>query len=226
MPIYYTPIASESIGVRSLSLFVETPDARILIDAGVSLGPRFGLLPHPLEYHALKKVRNLLRNYAEKADIITISHYHFDHYTAAWPNIEAKWSWSSIDEAKIIYKDKIILAKDYKDSINATQRKRGYIFHKIITNFAKKVIFADLINFTLGETNIIFSQPFPHGEDGTSLGYVLLLNIRHGEDNLLYCSDVQGPISNLTLQYILKINPKVLVISGPPIYLKDYKVDS
>ncbi|MCX8192020.1 MAG: hypothetical protein N3F06_04350, partial [Nitrososphaerales archaeon] len=55
---------------------------------------------------------------------------------------------------------------------------------------------------------------------------VLLLTIRHGEDHLLYCSDVQGPISESALKYILKVRPKVLVVSGPPLYLEDYKVDS
>ena len=48
------PLAAESLGVRSMCTYVETPDLRILIDPGVSLGPRFGLLPHPKEYEAIR----------------------------------------------------------------------------------------------------------------------------------------------------------------------------
>lgn len=39
------PLASESLGVRSLATFVEAGGLRILIDPGVALGPkRYGLL--------------------------------------------------------------------------------------------------------------------------------------------------------------------------------------
>ncbi len=61
--------------------FVKTPDIGILVDAGLSLGPRFGKLPHPKEYKMLLKRRKLLRDFAKKSDLITISHYHFDHFT-------------------------------------------------------------------------------------------------------------------------------------------------
>jgi len=44
------PVGEESLGVRSMCLYVETRDVRILFDAGVSLAPRrFGLPPHPRE---------------------------------------------------------------------------------------------------------------------------------------------------------------------------------
>lgn len=79
--IKITPLASESLGVRSLAVFVETPDIKLLLDAGASLAPRFGKLPHPLEYKALKAAREKIRRYAQRADLITITHYHFDHYT-------------------------------------------------------------------------------------------------------------------------------------------------
>jgi len=42
------PVGEESLGVRSMCLYVETRDVRVLFDAGVSLAPRrFGLPPHP-----------------------------------------------------------------------------------------------------------------------------------------------------------------------------------
>jgi predicted metallo-beta-lactamase superfamily hydrolase len=48
--IQLNPLAFESLGVRSMASKVVTPDIKILIDPGVSLGIRFGLLPHPEEY--------------------------------------------------------------------------------------------------------------------------------------------------------------------------------
>ncbi len=51
------PLAAESLGVRSLSVFVRTPDTGVLIDPGVALGTRGGLHPHPAEYRALAQRR-------------------------------------------------------------------------------------------------------------------------------------------------------------------------
>ena len=71
------------MGVRSLSIMVELEGLNLLIDAGAALGPRSGLPPHPLEYMALKRAKERIRNAAKTADIIFISHYHYDHYTPA-----------------------------------------------------------------------------------------------------------------------------------------------
>ncbi|NWG09641.1 MAG: hypothetical protein HXX80_04965 [Nitrososphaerales archaeon] len=224
MAIKITPIASETLGVRSMATFVETPDVKLLLDAGASLGPRFGILPHPMEYKALKEARKSLERFASKADAITISHYHFDHYTATWRQVEAIWTWSSYNVAKKIYDGKIIMAKDYRDSINASQRQRGWIFGKMANGFAKEIRYADSSTMRFGDTILNFSQPLPHGEDDTSLGFVLSLHIKHGDEELLFCPDLQGPMSNGALRYILGIHPTKLIIGGPPTYLSDYKV--
>ena len=41
----------------------------------------------------------------------------------------------------------------------------------------------------------------------------------------MHASDVQGPIDKETLQLILKQHPDMLVIGGPPLYLKNFKID-
>ena len=42
------PVASDSMGTRSMATYVETKDVKIFIDPGVALGPsRYGLPPHP-----------------------------------------------------------------------------------------------------------------------------------------------------------------------------------
>ena len=76
------PVGEESLGVRSMCLYVETRDVRILFDAGVSLAPRrFGLPPHTRELERARSVRGEIVRLAQQADIITVSHYHRDHFT-------------------------------------------------------------------------------------------------------------------------------------------------
>ena len=65
----------------------------------------------------------------------------------------------------------------------------------------------------------------PHGEDGTPLGYVLALTIHHDDDTMLFGSDIQGPIADQCMQYILKQKPTVMIVSGPPTYLAGTKVN-
>ncbi|MCJ7571679.1 MAG: hypothetical protein MUO82_07360 [Candidatus Thermoplasmatota archaeon] len=47
------PIVSDSLGVRSMAIYVETEDCKILIDPSAALGPsRYGLPPRYLQYPA------------------------------------------------------------------------------------------------------------------------------------------------------------------------------
>lgn len=215
------PLASDSLGVRSLATYVETQDVRILIDAGVSLAPRFNLMPHPLEYKALSNARKVIREYADRSDLIIITHYHFDHYTQTWDEIDARYTWSSREEAEVVYSNKHILAKDIGRSINLSQRKRGYVFSSIANRFAKRVDYADGSSIELGSTRIEFSRPLPHGEEGTPLGYVLALTITYDEHKVTYASDVQGALAESSLNYILSTRPDILIMSGLPLYLKN-----
>lgn len=80
------PIGEESLGVRSMCIYVETRDVRILFDAGMSLAPRrFGLPPHQKELERAREVRAQVTRMAESADLITVSHYHRDHFTPWYP---------------------------------------------------------------------------------------------------------------------------------------------
>ena len=66
--IKVTPLASESFGVRSMCTLVETPDVSVLLDAGVSLCPyRFNLVPHPIEFQTIARLRQVIAEAAEKA---------------------------------------------------------------------------------------------------------------------------------------------------------------
>jgi len=221
--IHVTPVGFESLGVRSMCTFVETPDVRLLIDAGVALGPRLRRLPHPREYVARNECRTRIRSYAAKADVIVISHYHNDHNT---PNYtENEWLGSSAEEAEQIYQGKTVLTKDVRNAINFNQRRRGWMFQRFVKRIGSKCETADGKSFDFGATKVTLSQPVPHGEESSDLGWVLMTCVRSGEETFLHASDVQGPMSKETTRMIIKEKPDCLVLGGPPTYLEGIRVD-
>jgi len=220
--IRLTPIGFESLGVRSMCTFVETADVKILIDPGAALGPRFRLLPHPREYQALKDSRRSIRKYARMADFLTVSHYHHDHFTPSFT--DTTWLASNLQEAEHIYRDSTILAKDARSSTNVSQRRRGWIFQSFCRKINAKIIAADSKSFRYGGTTVRFSAPLPHGEDSGELGSVLATVVESGSEKFIHASDVQGPMSNSALQFILSERPSAIIIGGPPTYLSGVKV--
>jgi len=220
--IHVVPVGFESLGVRSMCTHVETPDVKLLVDAGVALGPRFGKLPHPREYQARAECRSRIREYAAKSDVIIVSHYHNDHHT---PNYtETVWVGSSPQEAERVYRDKLVLAKDIRNSINFAQRRRGWMFQRFVKRLGGKCEIADGRSFEFGSTQVTLSQPVPHGEENSEMGWVLMTRVKCGDETFLHSSDVQGPISKRTLELIQKEKPDVLVLGGPPTYLKGVRV--
>ena len=222
--IRVVPLAGESLGTRSMCCYVETPDVRILLDAGVSLCPkRLGFPPHPIEFKAIDESRRKIAEAAEKATIVTVSHYHFDHHTPSYED----WlcNWTKPDEtARQIYKEKIVLLKNPRSQINYSQRRRGWMFKKTGGKLAEKLEIADGKSFSFGETKIRFSDPVFHGPENTHLGWILMTTVQFGEEKFLFAPDVQGPMSTRTLEVIIKEKPTVMMIGGPPLYLVGFKV--
>jgi len=216
--IKVVPLAEESFGVRSMCTYVETPDVKVLLDAGVSLGPnRFGFPPHPREYEALAECRRKVAEAAERAEVVTISHYHFDHHTPSY--IDWCFNWSSEEAARQIYEGKLVLAKSYRDKVNFSQRRRGWVFAKTGGKHAKKLMYADSKTFEFGQTKLKFSEPVFHGPGDSQLGWLLMTTIKHEDERFLFASDVQGPIYAPTLPAILTEKPRLVIIGGPPVYL-------
>ncbi|UCH32176.1 MAG: hypothetical protein JSV05_01960, partial [Candidatus Bathyarchaeota archaeon] len=208
------PLAAESLGVRSLCTYVKTANFSVLLDAGVSLCPnRFGLLPHPQEFTAINDSRLKIAEFAEKANAITISHYHFDHHTPSFED----WvcNWTSTQTARQIYQEKVVLAKDYRTFVNASQRRRGWVFRKTGGRFAKKFLLADGKTFSFNDTKIKFSRPVFHGSLNSPLGWVVMTTIEHQDEKVMFSSDVQGPMDNSTTEFILSEKPQMLIVGGP-----------
>ena len=221
MGVTFVPLAAESLGVRSMCTYVETPDVRILIDPGASLGPRFGLLPHPREYKALKEARSRMAVRADQAEIVTISHYHFDHATPTYT--DQVWNLSSLPVAEQLYRNKLVLAKDYRSNINPSQRRRGWMLDGMIRKSVKRFEPADGRTLSFGDTLLRFSEPVSHGEKNGALGWVLMLTVEHNGARFMHASDVQGPMVPETMEKITAEEPTVLYLGGPPTYLADYQ---
>ncbi|MGY5881093.1 MAG: hypothetical protein RTV31_12635 [Candidatus Thorarchaeota archaeon] len=211
------PVAAESLGVRSLCTMVRTPDVSILLDPSAALAKRFGLEPHPLEYQALRTTLDEITAYATEASILSFSHYHYDHVRPGFQN--SLYNLSTRDERKEQVTGKTIFAKDNRENINSSQRRRGYYFLKDVKPVANDIHWVDGKIFTFGDTTITYSHPLPHGPNGSKLGFVLATMIEHSGTRFLFAPDIQGPISKETLAYILTIEPELAIIGGPPLYL-------
>jgi len=221
--IKVVPLGAESLGVRSMCTYVETLDLKLLIDPGVSLGKRFGLLPHPREYMALRECRARIAGAASSASLVTISHYHFDHVTPTYTDYV--WNWSSLDVAKEIYAGKTVLSKDIRQNVNFSQRRRGWMFQKVMRRFARKFENADDKTFEIGRTRLTFSKPVFHGEGTSMLGWVLMLLVESQGESFMYAPDVQGPMVDDTMGLIIDAKPGLAMIGGPPLYLSGFSVN-
>ncbi len=216
-----TPLAFESMGVRSMSTYIET-DQKILIDPGTSLGAkRFGLPPWKTEFDALHETRLNIQDYAKSADIITISHYHYDHFT---PFKLGRFLDSSPRYAEEIYQDKKLFIKNPESNINKSQKTRARSLLKNLKDLNRDITYSDGNSFELGDTQIIFSKALPHGSSESKLGFLVTVTIRFKNETIMHASDVQGPISEGTKDYILKEKPDILILSGPPIYLLGFAI--
>jgi len=224
--IHVMPLASESFGVRSMCTFVQTPDVALLLDAGVSLCPwRFNLPPHPIEFQAIQTLREKIASAADKTQIITLSHYHYDHHTPSFEDWIVNWTIET-ETARQIYQDKTLLIKNSKENINASQQDRAKIFLKTGAKHAKVVHEADGKVFRYGNTQIYCSNVVPHGEDNSAMGYVTMTTVEYGAERFMFAPDVQGPMSNYAQQQILKNRPFMIMLGGPPFYLADFRVSN
>ena len=201
------PIASDSLGVRSMATYVETKDCKIFIDPSAALGPkRYGLPPHKKEFDMLYKMKKKIAKIAKDCDVLTISHYHYDHH----------------DPNETFYDGKKVFAKDISKNINKSQTQRGKTFKEIVENKCE-LIYSDDSKHKIGDTEIIFSPPFFHGPSNIILGYVIMTTINDGERKVLHASDVQGPVTEDAAKYIINQKPDLLIMDGPPTIFLGWK---
>jgi predicted metallo-beta-lactamase superfamily hydrolase len=224
--IKVTPLAAESFGVRSMCTLVETPDVKVLLDAGISLCPtRFGLPPHLIEFQTITRLRKRIAEAADKAEVVTISHYHFDHHTPSFEDWLVNWTEAN-ETARQIYEGKRLLVKNPREKINPSQRQRAWMFQKTGGGYAKTLEPADGKAFKFGKGTVLrFSEPVTHGPENAQLGWVIMVKVEYETEGFMFAPDVQGPMSRRTLELICKVKPDVIMVGGPPFYLGSFKVE-
>jgi len=202
------PLAADSMGTRSMATFVATKHCRILIDPSVALGPyRYGLSPHPLEEQKLDDDWEKIKEYARKANVLIVTHYHFDHHDPDEPGV---------------YKNKVLLTKHPNKKINKSQKKRSRHFLEELGDIPKEIHFSDGKEFSFGETTIRFSKAVPHGAN-TKLGYVTEVAIHDGKHKFVYTSDVEGPSLKEQVKFLLDEDPWVVFCDGPMTYMMGFR---
>ena len=224
--IRVTPLAAESFGVRSMCTLIETPDVTVLLDAGVSLCPyRFNLPPHPTEFKTIVKLRERIAEAADKAEVVTISHYHFDHHTPSYEDWMVNWT-EADETARQIYSDKRVLLKNPREKINPSQRQRAWLFRKTGGKHARTLENADAKTFNFGGNTVLrFSEPVTHGPENAMLGWIIMTEVECIHEKFIFAPDVQGPMSTRALEVILASKPDVAMVGGPPFYLSNLRVD-
>ncbi|NPA22871.1 MAG: hypothetical protein GXO23_01045 [Crenarchaeota archaeon] len=204
-------LAFDSFGVRSMSTFIQTRDVIVHIDPAVSLAPRrYNLPPHRREVERLIECAREIERHARDADIIIVTHYHYDHH----------------DPGKLIpvdiYKNKIVYIKDPKNRINKSQMQRASRFLSLIKDIAREIKVAERQEIKIGSTLIKISDAVPHGVNDR-LGYVVEVSIRDDEKKVLYTSDVEGPPLEEQVKFIIEEKPDILILDGPMTYMLGFR---
>jgi hypothetical protein len=192
--------------------FVETDDLKVIIDPGAALGPsRYGLPPHPLEWEALDESVKRITKYAKEADVLIITHYHWDHFDTG-------------DSVPMeVYRGKTVFIKHPRENINRSQRVvRAPMFLRAVEGLPKKLETADGREFEIGRTKIKFSKAVYHGTN-PKLGYVVECSIACGEEKFLHTSDVEGPSITDQVEFILNEKPHILTVDFSMTYMLGYR---
>jgi len=201
-----TPLAAESLGVRSVATYVECGQTRVLIDPGAMLAPsRFNLPPVEDEWEALRRANDRISGYATRASLIFVSHYHEDHFR----------------HDPGLYAGRLLWAKDPKRHITGRQAQRAERFWSAVAGGGPTDA-AEGRRLETVDAVLQASPPLSHGPDGTGLGYVVALTVedRREGTRFVHASDVQGPLSPVAAAYLARQRPTLLYLSGPPAYLE------
>jgi predicted metallo-beta-lactamase superfamily hydrolase len=188
-----------------MATYVEAGEARVLLDPGVSLSPhRYGLTPAPEEEEALARARDRIVAYAQRATLVTVSHYHADHW---------------LRDAGV-YAGRRVWAKDPLHLLDDHQVARGRAFWREVAPRAT-LERAEGRVADLGGARVKVSPPLAHGLEGSGLGCVVAVTVDDGS-RFVHAADVQGPASAVVTAYLVRERPDLVYLSGPPTYLEGH----
>ena len=212
MEIY--PIAFDSFGVRSEATLVIANGLKIFIDPGVALGPRrYGLPPTDQEYLALSLAREEIIKVCKKANIAIVTHYHYDHHP--FPSDDEMY--------EACFRGKVVIAKNIKEGIHPSGRRRGKLFESKVRDLAESLVWGDDRDFYFGKTEIKISPAVWHGEVGSKVGTVVMVYVSDGRDSFIHGSDAQNLADPKAMEWVIRENPKKIIIDGYPTIFLGWK---
>jgi len=80
--------------------------------------------------------------------------------------------------------------------------------------------------FKFGKTKLKFSNPLFHGVEYSNLGWVFATMVEYKGKRLMHSSDLCGVYIEDYAEMIVKENPDILILDGPPTYLLPYMMNS
>jgi hypothetical protein len=89
----------------------------------------------------------------------------------------------------------------------------------------ENIHFVDGRSYKIGSTTIRFSKPLFHGLEYDRVGWVIALLVELGDEKFLYASDLQGPVIEDYAEWLVREDPDVLILDGPPTYLLGFLVN-
>lgn len=109
--------------------------------------------------------------------------------------------------------------------INPSQRQRAWMFQQTGGKYAKTLAAVDGKTFTYGKTQLHFSEPVAHGSENSILGWVIMTVVEYADQRFMFAPDVQGPMAEATLNAVLEVEPTLIMLGGPPLYLEGARVE-
>jgi len=207
-------VAYDSYGVRSMATYLKLGKTSIFLDPGVALGPRrYGLPPTNPELLAESICRRKIMELCQKAGIVFVSHYHYDHHP--FPEDEEMYV--------SCFKDKIVLAKDIKRDVNLSAKKRGKVFEDNVKDLVAELHYADNQEFHFGNVFIKVSPAVWHGEENSKVGKVIMLYLEYKNSSFLFGSDAQSLADKQALNFVIENNPDFLIVDGYPTLFVGWK---
>ncbi len=109
----FIPIWFDSLGAKSSCVLIRTNSSSVLIDPGIAIMHRSFPAPPEIKRRWCKEGYQAIMRASRKAEVIVITHYHYDHFT---------------DFEEMLYRGKVLLVKNPNLFINDSQRNRAMSF--------------------------------------------------------------------------------------------------
>jgi len=200
-----TPLAADSLGVRSMATLVEAGGVRVMVDPGATLAEtRYGLPPTAEERQSLEGAVSAIVGAMCQVDAVVVTHYHEDH----------------INLLPYVLSTTAVYLKT-----PATPQERRYaqdLFPRL-QRTGRSFALVDGTTVGLRDTSLTFSKPLPHGKAGCKAGSVMAVAIKAQDGCFIHGSDVQGPLAGQAFAWFLQQRPDVLYLSGAPTHKLYYR---